>query len=166
MKKLGSYRLAVVGVAALVFTLGLAGLGPKVAQAGPDKEPVPFQQSFSCGIQNIGDPVQHCVSESYTVPAGKQLVVEYVSGVAVSTENMAATLWLGEVTHRLALGNLGQWYQWTNARTVSQPMLGFANAGAVVKIEFSLDKALSGPVIQSAVIECVVSGHLVPAPAH
>ena len=159
MNKHRSYAFVVLGLAALAITLAATRLGPNEAQAAaPGSEPVPFQQAFWCTIPAYANDLL-CQSQTYTVPAGKRLVVEYVSGRASipAGANMTASLELGAVPHTLALGNPQMWGLWENSRAVSQQMLGFAEAGTTVHVDLHTDNSLT----YQGNIYCVVTGHLV-----
>jgi len=150
-----------VPVAVLAVTLAVTHFGSTVVQAAqPQREPEPFQQQFSCIIEpDISD--FWCGTNTYTVPAGKRLVVEYVSGSAAMYQvGVSAGLNLGSAYHYLALTNPREWNQWDNYRNISQEMLGFAEAGEEVYAVLNADDFI---VTTEVGLSVVVVGYLVPA---
>ena len=163
MAKSWNYLLVALALSALAITLAVTGLGPRAVQAAPPERTELFQHQFECVLEPGS---ASCSSSAYTVPSGKRLVVENVTGSACLDPGakMGATLQLGSSVRNLVLGDGYPWFQWT-CRGVSQQILAFADAGTVVTASFAVGNLGGADYAGTAgPLSIWVSGELVPAP--
>jgi hypothetical protein len=94
-------------------------------------------------------------------------VLEFASASAVSDHTMSGYMLIGSVSlaHTFDLGNQTDWFQWSNRRTTSEPMLAFVEAGGFVAVGLNLQAPVApAPEEGHAAITALVTGRLVPVP--
>ena len=166
MDRVMNYSLAVV-----VLLIGAGSLGcTKVTIVNTASEPVPMfdvdnpaRHPFQETLVKILSPGEANGGSSLTVPAGKRLVIEYVSGEANATPGQG--LWLSIIT---TIGGGADYREFnlvvhpsgiSNVQIVSQPLRAFANPGTLVTGSIKRSD-VTGQVL----VSFTISGYLVDVP--
>lgn len=120
------------------------------------------KQPFQWGVMNVDfDPTQLGVSVSFTVPAGKCLVIEYVSGMVFVDIGNAVVFSVSTTvdgvlaSHQLVLTPLGPAGGFAKGYTASQSMRLYADSGT--KVMVYAGNTLGG----RATMHASISGYLV-----